>query len=229
MVKIWPFFSRDDEVAKYKRFRSVGRRLNSSLIHLVPRDALTSFGKRLGLLRGNSLVVGKEDELSILFDHIIHNYRSDGKNIIERYLADTPPAEGSDEMVVLQAMIASNYSIFAIEEVLPRKGAIVTDIIGRDSRRLIDIGIGTTGAAGGVLAGRLIPLPEFCMSSGTFIPLNKRLMEKKVLPLLKQVTGKTRHSGGPTLSKAAEETLSTQLIRIALQAGALERTAYVDT
>lgn len=229
MVRFLPFFSRDDEIAKYKRLRGVGRRINASLIQLVPRDALNTFGKKLGLIRGNSIIIEKEDELSILYDHIIHNYRRDGKNIIEQYLAHTPPAEGSDEMVVLQAMTASSYSIFAIEEVLPRKGAILIDIIRRDSRRLIDIGIGTTGAAGGLLAGRLIPLPEFCMSSGTFIPLSKRLMEKKVLPLLNQVSGKTRHSGGPTLSSAMEEMLSTQLIRVALQAGALHQTAYVNT
>jgi hypothetical protein len=229
MFKILQFFAGDEEVAKYKRFRNIGRFLNSSLIQLVPRDALDVFGRRLGLIRGNSLVVEREDELAVLFDHIIHNYRRDGKNIVERYLDDTSPAEGSDEAMVLRAMIASTYSIFEIEEILPRKGAILNDIVRRDSHRLIDIGIGTTGAAGGFLAGRLIPLPEFCISSGTFIPLRKRFMEKKVLPLLKQVTGKSCHSGGLTLSRDAEETLSTQIIRAALHAGALERTAYVST
>ncbi len=83
-------FEDDELLNRYKWLREVGRNLNNHLVTLVPKAALLECGKKLGLVQGKALVLDNEEELSILFDYCLYNYRRGGKNIIERYMETSP-------------------------------------------------------------------------------------------------------------------------------------------
>src|SRR5438105_4903900 len=91
-------------VPRYEHLRNVALRLNDRLVKTLSRRDLDEGGKKLGILRGNTLVLDTEDEIAVLMDYCIYDLRRKGSNAVERYLADSPPPAESDEMVLLQAM-----------------------------------------------------------------------------------------------------------------------------
>lgn len=93
-------------LARYQRLRQVGLALNNRLVETLPRSVLDEGGHKLGLLRGNVLTLDTEDELAPLMDYCLHDVRRQGLNTIERYLAESPPPPGSDELVLLECFAA---------------------------------------------------------------------------------------------------------------------------
>jgi len=211
---------------RYKRLRNTGRDLGVILTKKVPRRAITECGKKLGLLRGKALVLRKEDELSVLFDYCLFNYRRGGKNIIERYIEESPPPPESDEMILLSAMAQSSYSLFIITEIREGYGAVIQDLLRGDSLFLMDIGIGKSGRPGIQFAGRVMPMSDFYMTSGAFIPLQGERLEKRIMSIVKRFERKKRKGDDLLFSKEQESAFSAQVIRVLLRGGALNYTVY---
>ncbi len=174
------------------------------------------------------LVLDNEDELTVLFDYCLHNYRRADKNIIERYLETSPPPASSDEMLVLQGKLKSYYSVFSVKEVRKGKGATLLDVIKNKEILLMDIGIGQSAVPGLVFAGRIVPVEDFYMTTGTFLPVsNKQVLEKGIIPVFNKFL-RHKQAGEVNFSPAQEAALSAQIIRLLLRAGALDKMMYRD-
>lgn len=222
-------FKDDELLNRYKRLREVGRNLNNHLVTLVPRAALLECGKKLGLVQGKALVLDDEEELSILFDYCLHNYRRGGKNIIERYLETSPTLATADEMILLKGKLSSYYSLFSIEEVHQGRGATLRDILRNKTLLLMDLGIGKSAVPGLLFAGRVIPLADFHMTTGTFIPVsNKGLIEKEIMSIVNKFLRHSKQAGDSIFSPGQEAALAAQIIRVLLRAGSLDRMIYQD-
>src|SRR5215216_7371020 len=98
-------------LADYHRLRELSRSLHNRLIKQIPKPVLTSSAERLGLLspgRGRHgeevLLLEDEYEISVLMDFCLYHGRQAGRTVIDRALAEAPPAAGSDERLLLQAM-----------------------------------------------------------------------------------------------------------------------------
>ena len=222
-------FKNDELLSRYKRLREVGRNLNSHLVTLVPKAALLECGKKLGLVQGKTLALDNEEELSILFDYCLYNYRRGGKNIIERYLETSPTLATEDEMILLKAKLNSYYSLFSVEEVHQGRGATLRDILRDKTLLLMDLGIGTSAIPGMLFAGRVIPLADFHMTTGTFIPVSdKRLVEKAIMPIVKKFLRHGKPTDDSIFSPGQKAALVAQIIRVLLRAGSLDRMMYQD-
>lgn len=213
-------------IQRYKRLRNAGRDLSAALTKQVPRKAITECGKKLRLIKGNALVLRKEDELSVLFDYCLFNYRQRGKNIIERYIEESPPPPESDELFLLRAMAQSSYSLFVITEIREGFGAVMQDILRGDSFFLMDIGIGKSGSPGIHFAGRVLPMAGFYMTSGAFIPFQGERLIKKIMNIVRRFERKKRNHEELLFSKEQETAFSAQVIRALLKGGALDYTVY---
>jgi hypothetical protein len=136
-------FKKDNELLnRYKWLREVGRNLNHRLAEQLPKRALSECRKKLGLLKGNTLVLSNEDELCVLFDYCLYNYQRGGKNVINRYLETSPPPATSDKMILLKAMSDSYYSLFLVEDIQTGKGTTLRDLFRDKTLFLMDIGWG---------------------------------------------------------------------------------------
>jgi hypothetical protein len=228
LLSFFKGFKDNGQLNRYKRLREVGRNLNNILVERLPKAAIQECGKKLGLLKGHTFVLGSEDELSVLFDYCLYNYRQGGKNSIERYLEHSPPPALSDEMILLQGMVNSYYSVFLVEDIQKGRGATLRDMLRDTTLSLLDIGIGKSGRPGMVFAGRVLPLADFHMTSGAFILLRRALVEKTVMPILKKFLPLKKPEGDFRFSPSQEASLSTQIIRAALRAGALDNMRYRD-
>ena len=228
-MNLIPLFKDDELLNRYKRLREIGSNQNTHLVTLVPRAALLECGKKLGLVQGKALVLDNEEELSILFDYCLYNYRRGGKNIIERYLETSPTLATADEMILLKGKLNSYYSLFSIQEVHRGRGATLRDILRNKTLFLMDLGIGKSAAPGLLFAGRVIPLAEFHMTTGTFIPVsNKGLIEKGIMPIVNKFLQHSKPAGDSIFSPGQEAALAAQIIRVLLRAGSLDRMIYQD-
>jgi hypothetical protein len=211
---------------RYYQLRRLGRTLHHTVMKLLPREALKECGMRLGIWHHDTLVFGSEDETCILMDHCIYDYRWDGRNVIERYVAETPPQPGTDEKVLLDAMLEAHYSLFEIEQVHRGVGVRVRDLI-RDGgeRFLVDISMSQTVWPSRLLATRIkTPAGEgYSMTTGAALPVDEPEAER----ILREVS---RRFGPPPIQlpreRAAE--FSGCIMRILLQEDASSRIAYTD-
>lgn len=233
----WPFFSfkkkpTDDcgeaLLDRYKQLRKSGIALNTALAKQVPKAAVPECGKKLGLVKAGTLIFNNEDEVGILYDYCFHHYRRAGKNVIERYLEQSPPAAASDDMVLLQAMLKSRYSLFRVEEINPHLGASLRDLLTDEVFDLMDVGLSETGSAGIILAGRILPTEDLHMSSGVLIPLPEPAFEQSIMPIARKFLRDDSPKSHPLFSPAQEASFTAQVIRASLQAGGEDNTFFAD-
>jgi hypothetical protein len=158
-------------LAQYRRYREIATHLARRFIKALPKQAFSDSAQQLGLLKSGKIVLENEQELDILTDFCVHEHRVDGRNVVQRLLEEAPPPTGSDELIVHRAMAAAFYSIFSVESKVKGVGVNLLDLLRAGSHFVADIQFGNTAIVGLGLAMRLIPLPEFHMSSGAALPL----------------------------------------------------------
>jgi hypothetical protein len=215
-------------LAGYKSLRQRSRYLNSALIKLLPKSAIMDGAKRLGLRKGKLLTFGNEDEVSVLFDYCLYSFRRGGMTVIEKYLENNQLRETSEEMVLLRAMVNSFYSIFVVKSIQKGRGVNLLDLLRDCQLFLMDVGIGSTAVRGMLFAGRVLPLADFYMTSGAFLPLDHGLAEEIVRTIPSRYLASVNEEGRLILPRREEATLSARIIRGALKTGALEKMGYME-
>jgi hypothetical protein len=212
--------------AEYKRLRETGRHLNQVLVERLPKEAILASAKKLGLRKGRSLVFNSEHEMPVLLDYCLYTVRTGGKTSIERYSVRNPPPETSDQMTLLRAMRESHYSVFQVKGVQRGRGATLFDILRYETFDLMDSGIGSTAVSGMFFAGRVLPVAEYYMTSGAFIPLTPDFFKRRVIPALEKHCSNAPADESFILSPTQEAAFSAQIIRAALREGQLEMVGY---
>ena len=163
--------NRDEIISRYKHLRAVGRNLNHKMVERLSKDVLHEGGKKLGILRRGVLVFDSEDESSVLMDYCLYDVRRNGRNAVEQYLLDSPPAPESDEMVCLRSMHHAIYSLFIVESVMPGLGVTVGDLLSDRTILIVDMGFGSTAQPGLIFASRLLFHEGFAMTGGAALPV----------------------------------------------------------
>lgn len=214
-------------LTRYRRLRQAQRDLHTALFRTLPKDVLEEGGTELGLLEGNRLVLGDEAEMAIFMDYCIYSVRRDGRNAVERFLAESPPAPGSEEAALLRAMCAARYSLFAVERILPGRGVELRDLLRQDPVSLVDLGLSRTASEGLVLASRVISPPGLPMTTGASLPVDAATLEAVVGRLGSRFGAKTV-AAFDRLSPEDEVDLAAMIIRSCLAAGASSQVTEVD-
>ncbi len=156
-------------VARYKHLRSVRINLNSTLTSLLSAESLHEGGRRLRMLRGKTFFFNDPDESNVLADYCLYDIRKNGVNVIDQYLANSPPDDGTDEMTILRSMQHAIYSCFEIESAESGLGIFVLDLFSKERHLIVDIGLGSTGVPGMIFASRILPFDGFSMTGGAAI------------------------------------------------------------
>jgi hypothetical protein len=101
-----------------------------------------------------------------------HDVRRNGKNAIERFLAESPPPANSDEMLLLKAKRQARYSLFEIIGVEPNVGIELRDLLRNQTMFIVDVGFSQTGQRGAVLASRMMVADGIGMTTGAALPVS---------------------------------------------------------
>lgn len=222
------YFGDDEGIGAYVRLRNVLKMMNKELTHRLPKKAIMECAKKLGLAKGKVLVFNNPDETSVLVDYCIHCFRSGGKTVIDRYAEESPPPSQSDERTVLDAMIASYFSVFVVRRAYKGRGVLLYDFFKKNEALLMDIGLGGSAVSDMALAGRILPFANFHMSTGALLPLIEPPVIEAVAPIMEKWSLHHPDMDRARLSPGLEAGFSAQIIRAALRAGALESAGYSD-
>jgi hypothetical protein len=214
-------------VARYKEFRKIIVELqNDALLKYVSSKALDVCGNKLGIMRNNTFILDDMDQIGVVMDYCIYDYREDGLNTIARYKADSQLNPGSEEYAVVKAMSESFHTLVEVKDILPGVGAIVEDLMGSGQFLLIDIGLGRTAVKGMVIATRLLFFEDFVTTSGAALPVNQETLEE-ILDFAVQHYG-TEDGKYLEVDIRQKADLTAAIIRMCLEANSSEHIKYED-
>ncbi len=157
------------DVERYARLRGLARDLNHRIVQTIPREAIPQVAEAIGRLHGGVLVLGSEDESSVLMDCCLFDWIREGKNIIEKYAENHPPAPGSEEHELLEAYRQAKYRIVVPQSRVPGAGAHFVDLLSGEELFIMDVGL-SHNPLDVAYATRTIPLGQFWMTGGAGLP-----------------------------------------------------------
>ena len=155
-------------IEKYKTYRKVGMELNHKMIDTcLDHDVLMESARLLGIARGDTLRFDSEDEMNVLMDFALNEYRVNNKNTIKIYL-EKMGWQNEIEKDILDALLSSYTSLFKVTSISKAENTLfLNDILNKkDNIKLIDIALSKTTIPGLLLFIRLLPFRDFNMTSG---------------------------------------------------------------
>ena len=136
-------------VIRYKEIRKIIFKLqNEDLLKYVSKKALEICGKKLRVMQNNTFVLDDMDQIGVVMDYCIYDYRQEGLNAVGRYIADSQLDPDSEEYTVVRAMSESFYTLVQVRDVLPEVGVWVNDLLAEREYLLIDMGFSQTALKG---------------------------------------------------------------------------------
>jgi len=159
--------------SEYVQLRRIGQELTNKIVKAVERHELNLAGKSLGLVVRGVFVFDGEEESYSLMDRAIFDIRRGNKNVVARFIEQHAPEEFSEaEQRLLEGYSKTWFSLFRVIAINPKESILeLQDLINNSGPfKLIDIGLSRTSPVGHLLATRLIPIDDWCMTSGVDYP-----------------------------------------------------------
>lgn len=212
-------------VEEYRRIRATAVKLTNQLLDAIPKSTLNACAKRLGMMVGNTLVFGDMNETNILMDYCIHFGLDDRIPVVSRFAASGRYPPGSEEAAVLEALCNSRFRLLAVTSVIPGLGVEAVDLLRNEQRLIADESFSRSASPGLLLAGRIVDMREFSMTTGAVLPVTPQVLEEIWNELNNNQDG--IDSIDPRTATFEQETaLSTLIISAALKHHAPSRIRY---
>jgi hypothetical protein len=175
-----PLPSRDEVLARYRQLRQISQRHVSEVTKFLPRDTVLHHARRLGLMRGKTVIVDNMDELALAIDLAIYTAPDGRSRAIDRYARSARFAPGSDEALMLEAMRNARFAIIKVQRRHPSAGLIVNDQFRNTELWLVDEGLETSLPDGTAFATRYHSPDRFVMTAGVGTPVHVGLLVNAV-------------------------------------------------
>ena len=173
------------DVERYQRLRGLARDLNSRIVKTIPREAIQQVAEAIGRLQGGVLVLDSEDESNVLMDCCLFDWIREGKNLVEKYAENHPPAPGTAEHELLEAYLQAKYRIVVPQSRVQGAGAYFVDLLSGEELFIMDIGLSQIPIQV-AYATRTIPLGQFWMTGGAGLPTGSEAIKNAINRLIKQ-------------------------------------------
>ncbi len=180
-------------IEKYKEYRKIGKELNHKIMDIcLDPDVFKKSARLLGAVRGDTLILDNEDELDILMDFALREYKINKQTTVEIY-REKIGWKNEIEKEILDAFILSYTSLFKITSISrAEKSLILEDILNKkDNIRIIDFSLSKSAIPGLLIFIRIIPFRDFNMSAGIMFAFYGEL-EKDILKKYKILSKKVR-------------------------------------
>lgn len=220
MSEVPAFVPSRSDVAEYIRMRQESKYLNLRITNTVPEDAIEEIARALGMYRRDAVVLSTPGESALLMDCCIYDWIRRGKNLVELFRQDHPPAPGGDEAELLEAGLRARYRIMVTEATVEGAGVRVRDVLSRERFFLMDVGVSKM-PVGFAIAARTLPLREYWITTGAGLPVGR----EEVTRALEKVAEKDLFRDRWFVD---EHKAALTIIRSLRDDGASERIAYED-
>jgi len=214
--------TRDDIVDRYLHLREISKKLHDGALNFISDDALLNCARRLGLAQGKTLLLDDADEIYYIYDLAVYTAPPDRSRAIDRYAKSARFVAQSDERLMLDAMLGSQFAILLIDRHHDAAGLIATDILRNSKVWLMDLGLESSLDDGRLIATRLLTPGPFSMTAGVNILFEIEMLEP-VCRLLPQRIGNSK------LSRVAEDRRFAEAVyKVGLATGVTDHLHYLN-
>jgi hypothetical protein len=178
-------------IEKYKEYRKVSKELNHKIMDkCLDPDVFKKSARLLGAARGDILVLDTEDEMNILMDFALREYRANKKTTVEIY-QEKIGGENEIEKEILDAFISSYTSLFKIISISKTEKSLTLEdrLNQKENIKIIDRTLSKSAEPGVLVFIRIVPFKDFNMSAGILFAFYGEL-EKDILKKYKMLSKK---------------------------------------
>jgi hypothetical protein len=180
VAKPFRFVDNDgNDVGRYLELRRAQSALNDELVRRLAKPVILDCARRLDLWE-DGRIAAEEHEMIALMDFCLYDCYVDGKNAVVRLRAGAGFPAGSDDAVIIGAMVQSPpLSLFRIDETEKDKGVGLRDLLTDERVFVVDQALGQTGWSGAFLATRVLRVEEagLNMTSGASLGVRQAVAE----------------------------------------------------
>ena len=212
---------REETLRRYRHLRAINGRQQTDALNCVSKTAMLDCARRLGLTRGRTIVLDDPDEMSLVFDLVVHAGQGGRSRAIERYADKVRPAPGSDDALMLTAARNAKFAIWQVEGRHDVVGVDIRDSVSQEKLWLIDEALEASCPIGLVLVGRLMTVDDFVMTCGVAVPIN----EMVIIEAWKSMPRRTTASRAEILQ---DPRFATTMFRAAIRTGIMQGVEFRD-
>jgi hypothetical protein len=148
--------NREELLRRYRHLRAINKRQQTDALDCVSQATLLDCARRLDLARGRTLVLEDFDEMTLVFDLVVHAGIGGRARAIDRYAAKARPTAGSDDELMLAAARKAEFAVWKVERRHEVVGLHIVDVVTGQTLWLIDEALETTSRDGQMCASRLM-------------------------------------------------------------------------
>jgi hypothetical protein len=212
---------REERLQRYRHLRAINKRQQSDALNVVSQNAMLDCARRLGLARGRTLLLDNPDEMTLVFDLVVHARVGGRSRAIDRYAEKHGPVPGSDEALMLAAARNSRFAVWSVERRHPVIGLHIAGFPRSEELWLIDESLEASCPDGYIFASRLMAVEDFVMTTGAIVPVDE-------LALLEALKSLPRRHSDVTADVTQDPRFSMAIFRTAVQSGIMESVRYID-
>jgi hypothetical protein len=156
-----------DIVEKYKSIREVGMALNHKMIKsCLSKEIIFNSAKLLGIVQRDVLMFEGEEEMSVLMDFALHEYKVNNKNAVQVY-QEKIGGQNEIEAEILASLLSSYTSLFKIIAI-SENTLLLRDVLKKEDKliKLIEISFSKTATPGMLLFTRAVSFNDCYRTSG---------------------------------------------------------------
>jgi hypothetical protein len=158
----------------YRRYREVQRNLNRRLVSMLPKNALRECAQKVSCDPEGDFARG--GDIPVLYDYAVYDYRiRSGTSAVERLAKQAPWPPGTDERVILDAMLRARFTVLRVSSTIPEVGVRARDLLYERELLLTDMGLSQTAPEDQHIVQRVLEFPEFHMTTGAALPFDRTL------------------------------------------------------
>src|SRR5579859_3181949 len=108
--------TREDKLARCRHLREINKRQQSEALDLVSQATMLDCAHRLRIARGRTLMFDNPDEMTLVFDLVVHAGVGGRTRAIDRYAAKHIPEPGTSEALMLSMVRQAKFAVSTIEQ-----------------------------------------------------------------------------------------------------------------
>jgi len=214
---------------RYLSCRQTSRGFINAIVKSLSRDDLQRGARDLGMFHRGTIVWANEAEVAVFSDHCIYDIRRNGQTAVERFSAASEAPPGSQERLMLDAMVSARYALLVVQRRVGSVGLAVADLFRGEQAILCDVSFAATVPRGAILATRVL-YPEsedFCMTSGAALPVSPDDLLGIVDVLME--LGADGPADFAPLNRDDLDRLTTRILRMLVRSGVTDFVTYTET
>ncbi len=155
-------------IDKYKEYRKISKELNNRIMDkCLDRDVFLKAASLLDAAQGDIVVLDTEDEMSVVMDFALREYKVNKQTTVEIY-REKIGGKNEIEKEILDAFVSSYTSLFKVISISKKeKSLILEDILDKkDSIKIIDRALSESAMLGVLVFIRIVSFYKLSKTDG---------------------------------------------------------------